>query len=221
MPAAAASATSASGVDRPSEAVVCRWRSITPSGGAGRRGGRRWRSRATSARYSRMSRSRCSRSSSANSRKIALAFGLLEALAVFLEELVRAALAADADEQRLRDRRTPFLQLLGAGGEQPVGRALEEQERRLRLELRIVARASSRYRASSLARCSFSSSASCSKTLRPRASRVMLRRARVELEAAALGRDRHPQRVAREDARRSASPPARGRRPVRQFSHVP
>ena len=30
----------------------------------------------------------------------ALALGLLEALAVFLEELVRAALAADADEQR-------------------------------------------------------------------------------------------------------------------------
>ena len=71
MPAAAASRTSASGVDRPSEAVVWRWRSITPIAGGGRRGARRpWR--ATRLRYSRISRSRWSRSSSANSRKMRL-----------------------------------------------------------------------------------------------------------------------------------------------------
>src|SRR5687768_568515 len=33
--------------------------------------------------------------------KNALAFGLLEPLAIFLEELVRSALAANADEQRV------------------------------------------------------------------------------------------------------------------------
>ena len=63
----------------------------------------------------------------------ALAFGLLEALAVALEEVVRPALAADADEQRLPVV-DALLQLLGAGREQAVGRALEEEERRLRLE---------------------------------------------------------------------------------------
>ena len=66
-----------------------------------------------------------------------LAFGILEPLAVSLEELVRPALAADADHQRL-----PVVdalgELLGAGGEQAVGRALEEEERRPRFELRIL-----------------------------------------------------------------------------------
>src|SRR5437868_3469354 len=54
-----------------------------------------------------------------------LALGVLEPLAVLLEELVRVALALDADEQRLQvvDAR---LQLLGAFGEDAVRRALEE-----------------------------------------------------------------------------------------------
>src|ERR1700688_4373193 len=62
-----------------------------------------------------------------------LAFGILEPLAVPLEELVGPALAFDADEQRL-----PVVdalpQLLRARCEQPVRGALEEQERRARLE---------------------------------------------------------------------------------------
>src|SRR5262249_48936172 len=63
----------------------------------------------------------------------ALAFGLLEPLAVPLEEAVRTALAADADQQRaLVVDALP--QLFGTGGKQAVGRALEEQECRLRLE---------------------------------------------------------------------------------------
>ena len=66
-----------------------------------------------------------------------LAFGVLEPLAVSLEELVRAALALDADEQRLLIV-DAVAQLLGAFGEQAVRRALEEQERRPRLELRIL-----------------------------------------------------------------------------------
>ena len=66
-----------------------------------------------------------------------LAFRLLEPFAVALEEAMRAALAADADHQRLTIV-DAFVQLLGAGGKQPVGGALEEEERRLRLELRIL-----------------------------------------------------------------------------------
>src|SRR4051812_16699147 len=63
-----------------------------------------------------------------------LALGILEALAVFLEEPVRAALALDADEQRfLIVDAAP--QLLGPLREQPARRAFEEQERRPRLEL--------------------------------------------------------------------------------------
>ena len=66
-----------------------------------------------------------------------LALGVLEPLAVLLEEAVRAALAADADHQRLLIVDAAH-QPLGAFGEQAVGGALEEQERRPRLELRIA-----------------------------------------------------------------------------------
>ena len=71
-----------------------------------------------------------------------LAFRVLEALAVFLEEAMRAALAADADHQRLLIV-DAAQQPIGAFGEQAVGGALEEQERRPRFELRI-ARAAAR-----------------------------------------------------------------------------
>ena len=99
MPAAAASRTSASGVDRPSDAVVWRCRSITPIGGGGRRGA--------------PALARDQAPVLANQQlevvallvgeleEDALAFRFLEPLAVPLEELVRAALAADADEQGL------------------------------------------------------------------------------------------------------------------------
>src|SRR5262245_58624370 len=63
-----------------------------------------------------------------------LAFRILEAFAVALEELVRAAFAADADEQRLLIVDAALAQLLGAFGEQPARRALEEEKRRPRFE---------------------------------------------------------------------------------------
>src|SRR4051794_1546071 len=66
-----------------------------------------------------------------------LAFRVLEALAVLLEELVRSALAPDADEQRLLIV-DALAKLLGARGEQPARRAFEKQERRPRFELRIL-----------------------------------------------------------------------------------
>ena len=87
--------------------------------------------------YSRSSRSRWRALLVGELEEDLLALRVLEPFAVPLEEPVRRALAADADLQRLpvvdalRD-------LVGARGEQPVGRALEEQERRPRLELRVL-----------------------------------------------------------------------------------
>src|SRR5690606_25112909 len=63
--------------------------------------------------------------------KDALAFRFLEPLAVASEEAMRRALAADADHQRLLVV-DALRELLGARGEQAVGRAFEEEERRIR-----------------------------------------------------------------------------------------
>src|SRR6478609_8490876 len=68
----------------------------------------------------------------------ALALRILEALAVALEETMRAALAADADAIRLEIVHTVAAQLLGAGREQSIRRPLEEQERRARFEPRVL-----------------------------------------------------------------------------------
>src|SRR5712672_1412650 len=62
-----------------------------------------------------------------------LALGVLEPLAVFLEEAVRAALASDADEQRFLIVHAAA-QLFGPFREQSARRAFEKQERRARLE---------------------------------------------------------------------------------------
>ena len=104
-----------------------------------------------------------------------LAFGVLEALAVALEELVRAALALDADEQRLLIV-DALAQLLGAFGEQAAGRALEEQERRPRFELRIARRS---------ARGSASRACRDAPAPRPRASGTPCGRARSLVSSAA------------------------------------
>src|SRR5262249_8471529 len=66
-----------------------------------------------------------------------LALGIFEALAVLLEEAMRAALAADANHERLLIV-DAFHQPLGALGKEAVGGALEEQERGARLELGIA-----------------------------------------------------------------------------------
>ena len=67
----------------------------------------------------------------------ALAFRLLEAIAVAFEEAMRRALAANADEKRVAIAGALLRQLVRAGGEQAVDGAFEEQKRRLRLERRI------------------------------------------------------------------------------------
>src|SRR2546427_4813552 len=114
-----------------------------------------------------------------------LALRVLEALTVLLEEAVRVPLAADADQQRLLIV-DAAQQAVGALGEQPVGRPLEEEERRPRFELRIARE--------QLAVASFELAEML--LLLPReilehlaAARIAgdARRARVELETAALG----------------------------------
>src|ERR1700704_3368406 len=65
-----------------------------------------------------------------------LAFGVFESLAVLLEEAVRIAFAADADQQGLLIV-DPAQQAVGAFGEQAVRGTLEEQERGARFQFRI------------------------------------------------------------------------------------
>src|SRR5260370_34260730 len=65
------------------------------------------------------------------------ALRVLEALAIAFEEFVRAALATDADAERLLIV-DALAQFFGSLGEEAAGGALEEQKGRSRLELRIA-----------------------------------------------------------------------------------
>src|SRR2546425_1520092 len=222
-PAAAASSTRRAGDERPSDAVVCRWRSIisrraragggtidpSPCGTGARRRGR----------YAARGLPRAAlpfdeRPVLANEQvevrallvgeleEDLLAVGVLEAFAVLLEEAMRAALAADANHERLLvvDAAREGLR---AFGEQPVRRALEEEERRPRFELGI-AREQFLVSAPELAQMM---ALFLGKALEDNSAAGVLRhtrRPRVELEAAALGGNRDPQRVAREELFRVA-----------------
>src|SRR5260370_31662857 len=68
-----------------------------------------------------------------------LAFRVLEALAIAFEEFVRAALAADADAERLLIV-DALAQFFGSLGEETAGGTLEEQKGGSRFELRIAGR---------------------------------------------------------------------------------
>ncbi len=154
------------------------------------------RCRSTSKRYSRISRSRCVALLVGELEEDALALGVLEPLAVALEEPVRAALAPDADHQRLAVV-DALGELIGAGGEQTVGRALEEQERRPRLELRILLQQLAVARLELAEMLLLLLGQLLEHAAAARVARDA-RGARVELQAAALGGNRDPQRVARE-----------------------
>ena len=127
----------------------------------------------------------------------ALAFRVLEPLAVALEEAMRAALAADADAIGLEIVDAVAAQLLGAGREQAVGRALEEQERRPRLELRILLEQLLVAVLERLQVMHFFGGELAEDLARARILH-QLDAAPVELHAAALGGNRNAQRVARE-----------------------
>jgi hypothetical protein len=148
-----------------------------------------------------------------------LPFGVLEALAVFLEESMRSALAANADHQRLLIV-DAAQQPLGAFGEEAVGGALEEQERRPRLQLRIALQQI----AVSLFQLAEMLALFHREILEDLAAANITRdlgRARVELETAPLRRDRNPQCVAREHEIGVPSIVVLAARPVRHDSQVP
>ena len=117
----------------------------------------------------RISNSRCWRSSSANSRNTCF-FGVLKTLSILLEEAVRATFATDANQERLLIVHAAR-QSIGALGKQSVRGPFEKQKRRSRFELRVTLK---QFAVSclELAECSFSSLARSSNTFRPRASRV-------------------------------------------------
>src|SRR5687768_5647722 len=124
------------------------------------------------------------------------AFGVLEPFPVLLEEAVGAALAADADEERLLIVGTAR-QSIGAFGEQSVGCPFEEQKRRPRFELRIALE--------QLVVAPFELAEMllfflCQVLEYLSSARIAgeARRAAVKLETAALGRDGNAQGVARE-----------------------
>src|SRR5262245_5474350 len=206
-PVRAARSTSDAGASVPSEAVVWRWRSITASG-----------ARAVPGLASRLPAAALAFDEQTvladeqiemrpllvgELEEKALPFGVLESLPVALEELVRAALAADADHQRLTIV-DALVQLIGAGGEQSVRRALEKEERRPRLELRILLEelAVPRFERREM-RLLFLGEllehAAAARIARN------ARRARIELEAAALRRDRDAERIAREQQLRRST----------------
>ena len=122
-----------------------------------------------------------------------LPLGVFEPLAVPLEETVRPALAANADQERLPIVH-PLRQLVGAGGEQAVRRPLEEQEGGPGLELRVFGE--------ELLVSSFELAEMLllfpGQTLEDAPAARVLRQARspgVELQPAALGGDGDAQRV--------------------------
>ena len=127
----------------------------------------------------------------------ALAFRVLEPLAVALEEAVRAALAADADAVGLEIVDPVASQLLGTRREQPVRRALEEQECRPRLEARILLEQLLVAVLERLQMVHFFGGELAKYLPRPRILH-QLDAAPVKLHAAALGGNRDPQCVARE-----------------------
>src|SRR4030095_1624885 len=135
-PAADARATRSAGGNRPSDAVVCRWRSITREA--------QWSDAGARARLGPGFVTTCALATDERPvltnehlemdalflgklQEDLLAFGVFEALAVALEEAVRCPLAANANPQRLAIVDAVTAKLIGAGGEQAIGRPLEKQ----------------------------------------------------------------------------------------------
>src|SRR5262249_19480638 len=138
----------------------------------------------------------------------ALALRLLEALAVPLEEAMRRALTADADEQGLLVGAFPC-QLFGARGKETVRRALEKQKRRLRLERRIAGDELAIARLQG-AEMLVLLGGQLVEDLTPARIARQPRGARVEREAAALGRNGDAQGITREDRIRRRARARRG-----------
>src|SRR6188768_2099233 len=130
MPARHAMSTSSEGVQTPSDAVVWRWRSMTPDTSGLPRGAALPRDQALVFANEQIE---VGALLFGKLHEDLLPFGVLEPLAVFLEELVRASLAADADHQRLLIVHSPA-QAFGTFRKKAVRGAFEEEERRARLQ---------------------------------------------------------------------------------------
>ena len=129
-------------------------------------------------------------------QKDLFALGVLESFAVLLEEAMRAALASDADHERLLivdTTREP----LGAFRKEAVGGALEEEERRSRLELWIALQ-QLRISCFEFDEVLLLLEREVLKDLAPARIAGQPRSAGVEVETAAFGRNRDPQRIAGE-----------------------
>src|SRR5437773_4496934 len=126
------------------------------------------------------------------------ALGVFEALAVALEELVRPALALDADEQRLLIV-DALAQLGGAFREQAVGRSLEKQKGRARFKFGI---GRDQFLVAAFERSKMFLLFGRETLEHGPAPRILGQAgcARVELETTLFRRNRDPQRVARKDA---------------------
>src|SRR5262245_31950685 len=204
-PTRAASSTSSDGLERPSEAVVWRCRSVravasglSPTSACV--GARCGRCRRHARSPTRTTLALDERLVFANQQievialfvgeleENLLAFRVLEFLAVLLEEAMRAALTADADHERLLIVHAAS-KPLGAFGEETICRPLEEEERRARLELRITLQ-QLRVSRLELAEMLFLFEREILKDLAAARVARQTRCARVELESAALGRDR-------------------------------
>ena len=132
-----------------------------------------------------------------------LAFRVFEALAVFLEEAMRAPLAANANQQRLLIVHA-LVEPVCAFGEQPVCGALEEEERGPGLELgvRLQQLRIARFERAEVFLLFFG------QLLKNGAAPCVLRdarRARIEVEPAALGGNRDTKGIAGENHLRGAA----------------
>src|SRR5688572_9010311 len=119
-----------------------------------------------------------------------LALGVLEPLAVLLEEAMRAALAADTDHERLLIVDAAH-QALGPLGKEAVGGPLEKKECRARFELRIALEQLAVARLE-LVEVFLLLARQILENLPPARIPRDFCGTRVELEPAALGRDRDP-----------------------------
>src|ERR671910_2793867 len=140
MPARHARSTSAVGSHRPSDAVVCRCRSITLGVRAPATFDRLHRPATPFARDEALvladEQLEMLLLLFGKLHEYLFAFGVFEPLAVLFEEAMRPALALDADEQRLLIV-DALAQTIGAFCEKAICGAFEEEKRRPRLELRI------------------------------------------------------------------------------------
>ena len=154
--------------------------------------------RATRLRYSRISRSRCSRSSSANSRKMRLPSDSSKRSPYFLKNWCEPRSQRMPMSSAWRSS-TPFFSSSVPAANRPLAAPLKKRNVGCDSSVGIGGHAAPGSAPRACRGAPFPRRRAARTPCVPRASRRQPRRPRVELAAAALGRDRDAQRVARED----------------------